>query len=302
MGEVHLEENPGEVREPTHVPVLLEEVVAGLQVKANGCYLDATVGLGGHCQAILSEASGVRAIAIDRDGEVLERAQKNLAEFGDRIAFWQGNFADYQPGDWKFDGIVADLGVSSLQLDRAERGFSFRRDAPLDMRMDRTQELRAEDIVNFWQERQLADIFFTCGEERYARRIARHIVRQRPFRMTVELAEAIARCVPKAYRYGRIHPATRTFQALRVAVNQEIKALEQFLERAPYWLVPGGRIAIVSFHSLEDRLVKHRTRENPCLRAIARKPILPSDAERQRNPRSRSAKLRVAERLADRAI
>ena len=220
-----------------------------------------------------------------------------LCAYSDRVQFWQGNFADYQPGSILFDGIIADLGVSSPQFDNPERGFSFRHTADLDMRMDQNQSVTAAEIINKWEERQLADIFYQYGEERLSRRIARRIVEQRPFQTTTELAEAIASCVPPKYRYGRIHPATRVFQALRIVVNQEISALETFLNKAPHWLKLGGRIGIISFHSLEDRLVKHSLRDSPFLKVLTKKPITPQEQELQENPRSRSAKLRLAERI-----
>jgi 16S rRNA (cytosine1402-N4)-methyltransferase len=200
----------------------------------------------------------------------------------------------------QFDGILADLGVSSAQVDRPERGFSFRHSAPLDMRMDTTRLLTAATVVNTWQEAQLAQIFFTYGEERLSRRIARRLVEQRPFRTTTELAEAIAACVPAKYRYGRIHPATRVFQALRIAVNRELEVLETFLQKAPHWLKPEGRLAIISFHSLEDRLVKHAFKDSLDLQVITKKPIEAQANETRRNPRSRSAKLRVAQRQVER--
>ena len=280
-----------------HVPVLSQELIAGLDIYQGKHYLDATVGGGGHSRLILATFPDVCVTAIDRDEQAIAAAAANLAEYKDRVVFWQGNFADYLPGDLQFDGIVADLGVSSPQLDRPERGFSFRQSAPLDMRMDRTQSLTAADLVNGWDERELAALFYEYGEERLSRRIARAIIQQRPFATTTELAEAIARCVPPKYRYGRIHPATRTFQALRIAVNEEIQSLERFLDRAPSWLKPEGRIGIISFHSLEDRIVKHRLRNAPMLRVITKKPIVAQAEEEAQNPRSRSAKLRFAQRI-----
>ena len=195
-----------------------------------------------------------------------------------------------------FDGIIADLGVSSYHLDTPERGFSFRHKANLDMRMDRRQSLTAADVINHWDETELANIFFQYGEERLSRRIARRIVEQRPFQTTVELAEAIASSVPRKYRYGRIHPATRVFQALRIAVNDELKSLETFLTKAPHSLVPGGRIVVISFHSLEDRLVKNAFRDSTLLQVLTKKVILAQEDENVKNPRSRSAKLRIAQR------
>jgi 16S rRNA (cytosine1402-N4)-methyltransferase len=211
-----------------HISVLSRELIAGLAIRPGGDYLDATVGGGGHSRLILETASNTQITAIDRDDRALAAAKTSLAEYSDRLHFWHGNFADYEPKDRKFDGIIADLGVSSVHLDTPDRGFSFRHQAPLDMRMDRQQDLTAAQIVNCWNETDLAEIFFTYGEERLSRRIARQIVQMRPFETTTQLAEAIARCVHKQYRYGRIHPATRVFQALRIAVNQELTSLEKF--------------------------------------------------------------------------
>ncbi len=280
-----------------HVPVLSRELIEGLNIRPGGHYLDATVGGGGHSQLILEAAPDVRVTAIDRDAEALAAAKAKLEPYGDRIHFWQGNFAEYEPLALQFDGIIADLGVSSAQFDIAERGFSFRHTADLDMRMDRSQSLTAGDIINHWGEAQLAKVFYEYGEERLSRQIARRIVEQRPFQTTTELAEAIAHSVPRKYRYGRIHPATRVFQALRIAVNQEIASLETFLNKAPNWLKLGGRIGIISFHSLEDRIVKHSFRDSPLLRVLTKKPITPQEKELDENPRSRSAKLRFAERV-----
>ncbi len=280
-----------------HVSVLSRELIEGLAICPGGHYLDATAGAGGHSRLILSAQPDVRVTAIDRDRAAIATATSNLAEYGDRVQFWQGNFADFPAKDILFNGIIADLGVSSGQLDTPERGFSFRHTADLDMRMDSQQSLTAAEIINKWSETELADIFFTYGEERLSRRIARSLVQQRPFRTTTELAEAIAAIVPAKYRHGRIHPATRVFQALRITVNSELTSLETFLNRAPDWLKPGGRIGIISFHSLEDRIVKHRLRESPTLRVLTKKPIIPQPDELANNPRSRSAKLRFAERL-----
>ena len=278
-----------------HISVLSRELLTGLKVAPEGEYLDATVGGGGHSEQILSAAEKVKVMAIDRDLEAIAAAKMRLAHYyPQQIQFWHGNYADYQPQGLLFDGIIADLGVSSPQLDTPERGFSFRHSAPLDMRMDSTQSLTAAEIINHWQEKQLADIFFQYGEERFSRRIARQIVRERPFKDTTDLASAIARAVPAKYRYGRINPATRVFQALRIAVNQELQSLERFLERAPYWLKPEGIIAIISFHSLEDRIVKHRFRDCELLQVITKKPITARADEQKLNPRSRSAKLRLA--------
>ncbi|MCT7969675.1 16S rRNA (cytosine(1402)-N(4))-methyltransferase RsmH [Laspinema sp. D1] len=289
--------NPEGTEGFVHLSVLSREVVEGLAVRPGGRYLDATVGGGGHSRLILEAAPGVQLVAIDRDRLALDAAGSRLAEYGDAVTFWQGNFAEYQPQELRFDGIVADLGVSSAQLDRPERGFSFRYEAPLDMRMDERQDLSAEEIVNHWDEVALADIFYRYGEERFSRRIARRIVERRPLETTTQLASAVASSVPGKYRNGKIHPATRVFQALRIAVNEELAALETFLEKAPLWLHPGGRLGIISFHSLEDRLVKHRMRDSPLLKVLTKKPITPGEAEIANNSRSRSAKLRIFERI-----
>ncbi|MEH1838789.1 MAG: 16S rRNA (cytosine(1402)-N(4))-methyltransferase RsmH [Nostoc sp.] len=308
------------IEEPifSHLPVLPQEVIAGLAVSPGGHYLDTTVGGGGHSRLILAAAPDVKLTAIDQDEDALAAARKELAEFGvsvreasrreaslsgeappkeARIQFIYSNFADYEFPPNTFDGILADLGVSSYHLDRAERGFSFRQAASLDMRMDRGRSLTAADVINNWDEAELADIFFKYGEERLSRRIARRIVERRPLHTTTELADAIASSVPPKYRYGRIHPATRVFQALRIVVNDELKSLETFLDKAPNALVPGGRIAIISFHSLEDRLVKHGLRNSPLLKVLTKKPIIAQEEEISQNPRSRSAKLRIAQKL-----
>jgi 16S rRNA (cytosine1402-N4)-methyltransferase len=281
-----------------HIPVLGQEVVAGLGLRSGGHYLDATVGGGGHSRLMLEAVPDVQITALDQDANAIEAAQKNLAEFGDRVQFVHTNFADFKPGMVQFEGILADLGVSSPQFDHPDRGFSFRLAAPLDMRMDQQQSLTAAEVINTWDEVDLANIFYTYGEERLSRRIARRIVERRPFETTTDLAETIFHAVPRSYRYGRIHPATRTFQALRIAVNQELKVLETFLTLAPDWLKPAGRLCIISFHSLEDRIVKHQFRESEKLHVITKKPIVPTETEMEQNVRSRSAKLRVAEKVA----
>lgn len=282
-----------------HISVLPQAVIEGLALKPNGLYLDATLGGGGHSRLILESEPEAKLMAIDQDEVALSAAQAQLQGFGDRVSFWSGNFADYDPGEQTFDGILADLGVSSPQLDTPERGFSFRHEADLDMRMDQRQDLTAADIINHWDEKQLADTFYTYGEERLSRRIARRIVERRPFQTTTQLADAIAGCVPGKYRHGRIHPATRVFQSLRIAVNRELEVLEQLIEKAPTWLNPGGRLVIISFHSLEDRIVKHRMRDHEQLKVITKKPITATQEEIRANPRSRSAKLRVAEKIAE---
>ncbi|MEM8676633.1 MAG: 16S rRNA (cytosine(1402)-N(4))-methyltransferase RsmH [Cyanobacteria bacterium P01_G01_bin.67] len=281
-----------------HCSVLSRELISGLEISTAGIYLDATAGGGGHSELLLHQRQDIKLVAIDRDYSAIAAVKKRLADYyPQQLSFWQGNFADYQPSNLLFDGIIADLGVSSPQLDVAERGFSFRHSAPLDMRMDRSQELTAAKIVNHWQEVSLANLIYEYGEERFSRRIAKKIVQQRPFRSTTDLAEAIASTVPGKYRHGRIHPATRTFQALRIEVNQELKSLEKLIELAPTWLKPGGKIGIISFHSLEDRIVKHHFRNSELLNVITKKPITAQPDEQRANPRSRSAKLRFAERM-----
>lgn len=281
-----------------HIPVLPQAVVEGLNVRAGGHYLDATVGGGGHSRLILDAASNVRVMAIDQDEVAIAAAKLNLAVYGDRVQFKHTNFANFDPGEQRFDGILADLGVSSAQLDQGDRGFSFRQEAPLDMRMDQTQTLTAAEIVNHWDEVKLANLIYTYGEERLSRRIARQIVEKRPFATTKDLSDTIFYSVPSSYRHGRIHPATRTFQALRIAVNRELEVLETLLQTAPNWLNAGGRLVLISFHSLEDRIVKHRLKESSGLMVLTKKPIIASDEELQKNIRARSAKLRIAERTS----
>jgi 16S rRNA (cytosine1402-N4)-methyltransferase len=280
----------------SHIPVLSQEVITGLNIQHGGNYLDLTVGGGGHSRLILETAEDVKVTCVDQDEDALKAAKENLSEFGDRVKFIHSNFANYQFIENSFDGILADLGVSSYHLDHPERGFSFRNTANLDMRMNQQQSLTAGDIINEWDEKELADIFFKYGEERLSRRIARRIIEKRPFNTTTELANAIAYSVPPKYRHGRIHPATRVFQALRIAVNDELKVLETLIEKAPNALIPGGRIAIISFHSLEDRPVKHGLRNSDSLRVLTKKPIIATEEEIKQNPRSRSAKLRIAEK------
>ena len=280
----------------SHIPVLSQEVITGLNIQGGGNYLDLTIGGGGHSRLILETAEDVKITAVDQDLDALNAAKENLSEFGNRVNFIHSNFANYQFPENTYDGILADLGVSSYHLDNPERGFSFRNTASLDMRMNQQQSLTAGDIINEWEEKELADIFFKYGEERLSRKIARRIVENRPFNTTTELANAIAYSVPPKYRYGRIHPATRVFQALRIAVNDELKVLETLIEKAPKALITGGKIAIISFHSLEDRIVKHGLRNLSLLRILTKKPIIATEEEIKENPRSRSAKLRIAER------
>jgi 16S rRNA (cytosine1402-N4)-methyltransferase len=259
----------------SHIPVLSQEVITGLNIQPGGHYLDLTVGGGGHSRLILATAEDVKITAVDQDLDALNAAKENLAEFGNRVNFIHSNFANYHFLESTYHGILADLGVSSYHLDHPERGFSFRNTANLDMRMNQQQSLTAGDIINEWDEKELADIFFKYGEERLSRKIARRIVEN---------------------RHGRIHPATRVFQALRIAVNDELTVLETLIEKAPTALIPGGKIAIISFHSLEDRIVKHGLRNLPSLKILTKKPIMATEAEIKENPRSRSAKLRIAER------
>jgi 16S rRNA (cytosine1402-N4)-methyltransferase len=280
-----------------HVPVLYREVVEQLQVRSGGTYLDLTLGGGGHSRLILEAAPDVKLVGVDQDDMAIAAATDHLKAFESQVTIHRSNFADFKPKKQRFDGILADLGVSSAQFDIAARGFSFRNAAPLDMRMDQRQDLTAATIINTWDESELATVFFQYGEERMSRKIARMIINRRPFETTTDLAYAIAGCFPPNQRHGRIHPATRVFQALRIAVNDELEVLKTLIDRAPKWLNPGGRIAIITFHSLEDRIVKHQLREFEGLRVITRKPILPQDDEVEMNVRSRSAKLRVAERL-----
>jgi 16S rRNA (cytosine1402-N4)-methyltransferase len=281
-----------------HYSVLSQELIAGLKIRDNGHYLDVTAGGGGHSELILNSATGVKVTAIDRDATAIAAIKSRLfPKYQDFLELWQGNFAEYELKDVLFDGIIADLGVSSPQFDTPNRGFSFRHQAPLDMRMDRSQGKTAADLINYESEKTLADLIYQYGEERFSRRIARQIVQKRPFHTTTELADAIAASVPSKYRYGKIHPATRTFQALRIVVNDELHSLDVLLAKAPSWLKPGGIIGIISFHSLEDRLVKYGFRNCELLTVITKKPIVPQIEEIKENPRSRSAKLRLAQRL-----
>ncbi len=291
-----------------HEPVLWNEVMAALSPRSGGTYIDATVGSGGHASGILELSSPDGSLlAIDRDPQALSVAQAVLEKFGSRVTLTQGSFACLvdiarSRGYYPADGVLLDLGLSSLQLSTAERGFSFQLDGPLDMRFDTTSDTTAADLVNNVAEEELANLIYRFGEERRSRRIARTIVRGRPVRTTLELANLVVRAVG---RRGRIHPATKTFLALRIAVNDELSVLAEGLRQATATLAPGGRLAVIAFHSLEDRIVKEYFRARstgqadgqPALRVVTRKPIQASAGERVANPRSRSAKLRVAERL-----
>ena len=278
-----------------HISVLREELVDGLDIRDDGHYLDVTLGGGGHTELILQRSPSCKVTSVDRDAMAIEAASERLKEFGDRLTIVRSNFAEFDPQGQKFDGIIADLGVSSAQFDQGDRGFSFRMDAPLDMRMDQRQDLSAADIVNRYDEKALADIFYEYGEERLARKIAKKIVNQRPIHTTKELENIVFYTYHPKARKGRIHPATKVFQALRIAVNGELDALKGLLDKAPQWLNPGGRIGIISFHSLEDRIVKNTFKGHDLLRVITKKPIMATEEETQRNPRARSAKLRFAE-------
>jgi len=295
-----------------HIPVMLEEVLFWLAPEDGRIYLDCTVGYSGHAEKIL-EASGPHSklIGLDRDAVAIGASRRRLARFGERGFLLHGHFVDLKrhlssAGISKVDGILFDLGVSSLQLEEPNRGFSFQGDGPLDMRMDQTMSGTAADLVNEWPEAQLADAIYQFGAERFSRRIARAIVRTRerhPLATTKELVSVIKGAVPKNYRHGRLHCATRTFQALRIAVNQELDCLEPALRDAVDVLSPGGRLCVISFHSLEDRIVKHTFRalsgkDDPALVVLTKKPQVPSKEESERNPRSRSAKLRAVRRVS----
>lgn len=307
-----------------HTPVLLKECIELLDIKAGGVYIDGTLGMGGHSEAILKRLGpGGRLAALDRDPSAVERAGKRLSSYGARFTAVHANFRDLDKvmkelGIEKADGMLFDLGVSSPQLDEAERGFSYMSDAPLDMRMDNSGGTDAAFIINRWPEKELARIFREYGEERYASRAAAAVVRAREsgeIKSTLELAEIIRGAMPPAALREKQHPAKRCFQAVRIAVNDELSAVSEMMEKAPDLLRPGGRLAVISFHSLEDRIVKNaiQSREHGCtcpreapvctcgfvqsLRSVTRRPVTAGAEELADNPRSRSAKLRVAERI-----
>ena len=292
----------------THLPVLTAEVLRHLRPEQGGLFVDCTVGPGGHSRALL-EAGATRVIGLDRDLDALGRARETLAPWADRVELVH---ADYRTLDSvldrrqiaRIDGALADLGVSSLQLDAPGRGFSFQRDEPLDMRMDCSGGDSAADLVARSTERDLADAIFQYGEERYSRRVARAIVEARhdaPVVTTGRLASIVRRAIPRRGPM-RIDPATRTFQALRIWVNRELDGLDRFVEAAARRLRAGARLVVIAFHSLEDRIVKHTLRalqqRDALVQVLTKKPIVPRDDEVERNPRARSAKLRVAERIA----
>ena len=309
--------------EARHVSVLLHECIENLNIRPDGIYLDGTLGLGGHSYEIASRLTSGRLIGIDRDETAIERAGRRLAPFADRVTLVHGNFSEAAAilddlGIEGVDGMLFDLGVSSPQLDEAQRGFSYMNDAPLDMRMDASSPLTAREIINTWSEERLNRILWDYGEERYARRITGAILRARqekPIETTLELVDIIKSAMPAAALREKQHPAKRTFQAVRIAVNDELGEVETMMDTAPDKLNKGGRLCVISFHSLEDRIVKNgiAARENGCtcpreapictcgfvktLKSVSRKPILPSAEEIAENPRARSAKLRVAERV-----
>lgn len=302
-----------------HTPVMVPEVLDALKVQPGGRYIDATLGEGGHSDSILQAADpGGQVLGLDADHEAVTVAADRLEEHGDSFLAVQANFRDLRVTALRYDfvpvhGVLFDLGVSSLQLDAEARGFSFRRADPLDMRFSLDQRITASDIVNEYSETELADLIFHLGEERASRRIARAIVRNRPVKTSLELADVIEKAAPRRGR--RIHPATKTFQAIRIAVNDELAALESALEQAISLLGHGGRLAVISYHSLEDRIVKNFLRRQAAdcvcppgtpicqcdhlatVTLITRRPMQPTGMEVESNPRSRSAKLRVAERI-----
>ncbi|WP_438433404.1 16S rRNA (cytosine(1402)-N(4))-methyltransferase RsmH [Gorillibacterium sp. sgz500922] len=313
-----------------HVTVMKEEAVAGLKVRPEGIYVDCTLGGAGHSERIAAELGpDGRLIAFDQDETALTHARERLAPYLDRVVLVKSNFryireqlselpVPKRDGVPQVDGILYDLGVSSPQLDEAERGFSYNQDAELDMRMDRSSPLTAADVVNGWSELDIAKVLFEYGEEKFSRRIAAAIIRERsaePIRTTLRLAEIIKEAIPAAARRSGPHPAKRSFQALRIAVNDELRAFEDSLEQAVDCLAPGGRLSVITFHSLEDRICKQTFARfvGTCtcppdfpvcvcgkvakLRLIGRKPQEPSTEELDENPRARSAKLRVAEKL-----
>ena len=306
-----------------HTSVLLEETVDGLAVKPDGIYVDATLGGGGHAFEVCSKLSSKGSfIGIDQDAAAIEAASARLLDFGERVTIIRSNYCDMKPrlheiGIDKVDGIVLDLGVSSYQLDTAERGFSYRTDAPLDMRMDQRQKMTAKDIVNGYSESDLYRVIRDYGEDRFAKNIAKHIVIARgkgPIETTGQLNEIIRQAIPMKIQKTSGHPSKRTYQAIRIELNRELEVLRDTLDDMIELLNPGGRICIITFHSLEDRIVKSafRKNENPCTcpshfpvcvcgnvskgKVITRKPILPSEEELEENSRSKSAKLRIFER------
>lgn len=306
-----------------HIPVLLDECIKYLNIKPDGIYVDGTLGMGGHSEAVLQRLTTGRLISIDRDITAIERAGERLAPYADRLTIVHGNFRDLdaildEQGVRLVDGMLFDLGVSSPQLDEADRGFSYMSDAPLDMRMDASDNIDAWFIVNRWPQEKIERILRDYGEERHAARIAARIAERREekeIETTLELVDVIKSAMPAAALREKQHPAKRSFQAIRIAVNDELNAVHALMDSAPDRLKPGGRLCVISFHSLEDRIVKNaiHAREDGCtcpreapvctcgfvktLRSVTRKPITAGGEELELNPRSRSAKLRVAERV-----
>lgn len=306
-----------------HVSVMLDETVKGLKIKADGIYIDGTLGGGGHSEHILKQLDTGILIGIDQDANALEAATKKLSGYGDKFVPVRGNFSEVKSilkdlNIDKIDGMVLDLGVSSHQLDEAERGFSYRFDAPLDMRMDQRQSLDAYEVINTYSEDELNQVIKMYGEEKWARRIAQFICEKRsegPIKTTLELVDLIYKAIPAGARREGGHPAKRTFQAIRIEVNRELEILKGTIKDISEVLKPKGRIAVITFHSLEDRLIKHAFKDlaqgcicppelpicmcdnQPTLKIITRKPILPSDEELEVNSRSKSAKLRIAEKI-----
>ena len=306
-----------------HKSILLNECMEGLSIKTDGIYVDGTLGGGGHSFHIAQRLSDKgRLIGIDQDEDAIEAATKRLAQFKQRVTIVRDNYEHFQEilstlSIPAVDGILLDLGVSSYQFDEADRGFSYRFDAPLDMRMDKRQDFTAKDLINSYSEAELYHIIRDYGEDKFAKNIAKHIVLERakkPIETTFELSEVISHAIPMKMRVQGGHPAKKTFQAIRIALNRELEVLEESLDGMIKALKPGGRLCIITFHSLEDRIVKRafRTAEDPCIcpkdfpicicgrkslgKVISKKAILPSDLEREENPRSKSAKLRIFER------
>ncbi len=289
-----------------HCSVLPAETLEFLAPHSDGVYVDGTLGLGGHSEAILKQSSpNGRVIGFDWDEAAIEKSRERLKPFGDRLTIIRRNFSEIaeglaELGVDKVDGILIDIGLSSLQLDMGARGFSFQRDEPLDMRMDIRREITAASILADCREQELADIFYYYGEEKQARRIASYVVKERmvnPVETSGQLATLVARAVPRAFHPKRIHVATRVFQALRIAVNTELENLAAILKSGVSCLAPGARFCVISFHSLEDRMVKRKFRENVELKVLTKKPIVATPEEQEKNRRSRSARLRVAEKI-----
>lgn len=291
--------------ERIHVSVLPNEVLGYLQPKPEGIYMDGTLGLGGHTGMILEASSPTgRVIGFEWDENAITRSRLRLAGYGERLTIVRRNFAEIaaglqEAGVAELDGLLIDIGLSSLQLDMGERGFSFQRDEPLDMRMDERRTVTAASILAAASAEELADIFFYYGEERQARRIAAEVVshrKQEAITTSMQLASLVARAVPKRFHPQKIHVATKVFQALRIAVNTELENLARILDEAPAYLKPGARFCVISFHSLEDRMVKRKFRQNQDLEVLTSRPVVATSREVEVNPRARSAKMRVAQK------